>query len=173
MAQNHNELRGALFESSGYLADVLARCAFMEERFYREKQSKVYNQEKEHAIVRVYVAVLRYAAEVRSIQQSNMGKGILASLTGVTDQPLTRLKTAIKEEETDLKLWLLLDQHLCCRQEAENMLAQIDMMLSAIHDLAEEVDLSKLPIADGAFYNSFAEQHEDECLPGTRTELLE
>ena len=145
----------------------------MEERFYREKQSKVYNQEKEHAIVRVYVAVLRYAAEVRSIQQSNMGKGILASLTGVTDQPLTRLKTAIKEEETDLKLWLLLDQHLCCRQEAENMLAQIDMMLSAIHDLAEGVDLSKLPIADGAFYNSFAEQHEDECLPGTRTELLE
>ncbi|KAK9847015.1 wd40 domain protein, partial [Penicillium brevicompactum] len=173
MAQNHNELRGALFESSGYLADVLARCAFMEERFYREKQSKVYNQEKEHAIVRVYVAVLRYAAEVRSIQQSTIGKGILASLTGITDKPLTALKSAIKEEEMDLKLWLLLDQHLHCKQEAEDILAQSDMMLSAIHDLAEEVDLSRLPVADGASHNSFAEQHEDECLPGTRTELLQ
>lgn len=173
MAQNHNDLRGALFESSEYLADVLARCAFMEERFYREKQSRIYNPEKEQAIIRVYVAVLRYAAEARSIQLSNVGKGLLASLTGITDQPLTALKSAIREEEMDLKLWLILDQHLHTNQEAENILAQIDKMLAATNHLAEEVDLSKLPIADGAFYDSFTDQHEDECLPGTRTELLQ
>lgn len=173
MAQNHNDLRGALFESSEYLADILARCAFMEERFYREKQSKICNQEKEQAIIRVYVAVLRYAAEVHSIQRSNIGKGIMASLTGITDQPLTTLKSAIKEEETDLKLWLLLDQHLHRKQEAENILAQVDRMLTAVQDLAQDVNISKLPIADGASYDSFTDQHEDECLLGTRTELLQ
>ncbi|RJE22558.1 wd40 domain protein [Aspergillus sclerotialis] len=173
MVQNHNDLRGALFESSEYLADVLARCAFMEERFYREKQSKIYNPEKEQAIIRVYVAVLRYAAEARSIQLSNIGKGMLASLTGITDQPLTALKSAIREEEMDLKLWLLLDQHLQPKQEAENILAQTDKVLEATNNFAKEADFSKLPIADGAFYNSFTDQHEDECLPGTRTELLE
>ncbi|KAJ5765710.1 hypothetical protein N7520_005269 [Penicillium odoratum] len=33
--------------------------------------------------------------------------------------------------------------------------------------------LDKLPIAHGAKFNSYADQHEDECLPGTRDELLE
>ncbi|PLB35837.1 NACHT and WD40 domain protein [Aspergillus candidus] len=32
--------------------------------------------------------------------------------------------------------------------------------------------LDKLPIAAGAEFDSYMDQHEDECLPGTRTELL-
>jgi NACHT domain len=32
--------------------------------------------------------------------------------------------------------------------------------------------LDKLPIADGAEFDSYADQHEDFCLPGTRIELL-
>ncbi|KAI7976980.1 hypothetical protein EIK77_002376 [Talaromyces pinophilus] len=32
--------------------------------------------------------------------------------------------------------------------------------------------LDKLPIAEGAEFGSYADQHEDFCLPGTRTELL-
>ncbi|EED12684.1 WD-repeat protein, putative [Talaromyces stipitatus ATCC 10500] len=32
--------------------------------------------------------------------------------------------------------------------------------------------LDKLPIAEGAEFDSYADQHEDFCLPGTRTELL-
>ena len=51
MAQNHNDLRGALIESLEYLVDILARCAFMEERHYHEKQSKICNQENEQAII--------------------------------------------------------------------------------------------------------------------------
>lgn len=34
------------------------------------------------------------------------------------------------------------------------------------------MDLDKLPIARGAEFNSYMDQHEDECLPGTRTKLL-
>ncbi|KAJ5159658.1 uncharacterized protein N7482_006662 [Penicillium canariense] len=33
--------------------------------------------------------------------------------------------------------------------------------------------LDKLPVASGAAFNSYVDQHEDECLPGTRIELLE
>jgi hypothetical protein len=33
-------------------------------------------------------------------------------------------------------------------------------------------DLAKLPIASGASYDSYLNQHEEECLPETRTELL-
>ncbi|KAJ5556988.1 hypothetical protein N7494_000903 [Penicillium frequentans] len=36
----------------------------------------------------------------------------------------------------------------------------------------QPMDLDKLPIARGAEFDSYMDQHEDECLPGTRTELL-
>lgn len=41
-----------------------------------------------------------------------------------------------------------------------------------IQYVAQEIDLPKLPTAKGATFNSYMDQHEDECLPGTRTDLL-
>lgn len=36
----------------------------------------------------------------------------------------------------------------------------------------EKTGLAKLPIANGAAFDSYLDQHEEECLPQTRTELL-
>ncbi|GFN21443.1 WD40 repeat-like protein [Aspergillus tubingensis] len=166
MAKSHADLRGALFESSGYLADLLARCAFIEEQFYGDRHSNIVNVEKERSIVRVYVAILRYSAEVRRAQQSNKVKGIVESITIITSQPLTELKTAIKEEESHLYQWLILDQHLHRKEEAEDILNHLD----TLHDA---VEMLNLPFAKGAFFGSFEDQHEDECLAGTRTGLLQ
>ncbi|KAL5040787.1 hypothetical protein BDW71DRAFT_212785 [Aspergillus fruticulosus] len=41
-----------------------------------------------------------------------------------------------------------------------------------IHALAESIDLKELPVAAGAEFGTYMDQHEEECLPGTRTELL-
>ncbi|OJJ99003.1 hypothetical protein ASPACDRAFT_30892 [Aspergillus aculeatus ATCC 16872] len=38
--------------------------------------------------------------------------------------------------------------------------------------LLEQFNLVKLRVAEGAIYNSYLNEHEDFCLPGTRTELL-
>lgn len=38
--------------------------------------------------------------------------------------------------------------------------------------IAQRIDLPRLPTANGAAFNSYMNQHEDECLPGTRTDLL-
>ncbi|KAJ4865555.1 NACHT domain-containing protein [Trichoderma breve] len=38
--------------------------------------------------------------------------------------------------------------------------------------IAHKLDLAKLSIAEGAEYGSYADQHEDECLQGTRTKIL-
>lgn len=35
-----------------------------------------------------------------------------------------------------------------------------------------KIDLANLPIAEGASFGSYTDQHEEECLPGTRIELL-
>ncbi|PTB60044.1 hypothetical protein M431DRAFT_476586 [Trichoderma harzianum CBS 226.95] len=38
--------------------------------------------------------------------------------------------------------------------------------------IAHKLDLAKLSIAEGAEYGSYADQHENECLQGTRTKIL-
>ncbi|GLA13523.1 hypothetical protein AnigIFM62618_010512 [Aspergillus niger] len=173
MAKNHADLRGALCDSSEYLADLLARCAFIEEQYYGDRDPNIVNVERERSIVRVYVAVLRYSAEVRRVQLSNKGKDIVQSITAITSQPLTQLKASIKEEESHLHQWLVLDQHLRRQKEAEAILNHLDALTVNIQKVRDAVDMLNLPFAKGAFFDSFEDQHEDECLPVTRTELLQ
>ncbi|KAL4995521.1 hypothetical protein BDV10DRAFT_202893 [Aspergillus recurvatus] len=173
MAKNHADLRDALFDSSAYLADVLTRCAFIEEQLYRESDAAMPNAEKGRSIVRVYAAILRYAAEVRRIQRLNTAGDVMESIAAITSQPLIQLKSSINEEELHLQLWLLLDQHLHRKAEAEAMLVHIDASTVAIEEVGKAVAMLNLPFADGACFDSFMDQHEDECLPGTRTELLQ
>ncbi|KAH8425539.1 ATP-binding protein [Aspergillus melleus] len=173
MAKNHTDLQGALFDSSGYLADLLTRCAFIEEQFYGDRDPVIANVEKEQSIVRVYVAILRYSVEVRRVQQSNKGKDIVKSITAITSQSLTQLKASIKEEESHLYQWLVLDQHLHRKREAEAILNHLDQLTVDIQKVRDAVNMLNLPFAKGAFFDSFEDQHEDKCLPGTRIELLQ
>ncbi|KAF3935035.1 hypothetical protein ABW20_dc0105325 [Dactylellina cionopaga] len=41
-----------------------------------------------------------------------------------------------------------------------------------LHNVNQKLDMAGLPFAKGAAYGSFKDQHESECLLGTRTELL-
>jgi hypothetical protein len=176
MAKNHADLRDALLDSSGYLADLLARCAFIEDQFYREVEATitiVENIEKEKSMIRVYVAILQYSAEVRRAQQFGVGRHIVENITAVASQQLAQLKTSIQGEETHLHHWLLLDQHLYRKAEADAILTQIDTLMMKIEKVHKAVDMLNLPSADGAFFDSFKDQHEDECLPGTREALLQ
>lgn len=172
MAKNHTDRKDTLFDASGYLADLLTRCAFIEEHFYLERDPAMVNFEKERSIVRMYMAILCYSAEVRRLQQSNKGRDIMESITTITSQPLTRLKASIKEEESHVHQWLDLDQHLRRGKEAEAILDHLDQLTVDIQKLRDAVDILNLPFAKGAFFGSFEDQHEDECLIGTRTELL-
>ncbi|OJJ65575.1 hypothetical protein ASPBRDRAFT_100228, partial [Aspergillus brasiliensis CBS 101740] len=172
MAKNHADRKDALFDSSGYLADLLIRCAFIEEHFYGDRDPNIVNVEKERSIVRMYVAILRYTAEVRRVQQSNKGKDIVESTTAITSQPLAQLKASVKEEESHLHQWLDLDQHLRREEDAEKILTHLDELTMDIQKLRNADVISNLPFANGALLNSRENQHEDECLPGTRIELL-
>ncbi|GLA56262.1 hypothetical protein AnigIFM63604_006486 [Aspergillus niger] len=173
VAKNHTDRKDALFDASGYLADSLSRCAFIEEHFYGERDPVMVNVEKERSIVRMYMAILCYSAEIRRVQQSNKGKDIMESITAITGQPLTQLKASIKEEESHLYQWLVLDQHLHRKKEAEAILNHLDQLTVDIQKVRDAVEMLNLPFAKGAFFGSFEDQHEDECLAGTRTELLQ
>ncbi|KAL4966042.1 ATP-binding protein, partial [Aspergillus stella-maris] len=173
MAGNHADLRDALLDSSEYLADVLSRCAFLEERFYQNKDASTIDEEKEQSIIRVYIAILQYAARVRKAQQYNRGERFVDSITAVAIAELTDLKSSISKEEDHLQLWLLLDQHLHRQAEAEAILTRIDEMMVTVEEVAKAVAMLDLPLVDGAVFDSFVDQHEGECHPGTRGKLIE
>lgn len=48
---------------------------------------------------------------------------------------------------------------------------KIDSMDKKTDDLHQKIDLAKLPIAQGAFFNSHREEHNARCLEDTRVEL--
>ncbi|KAL2849869.1 WD domain protein [Aspergillus pseudoustus] len=41
-----------------------------------------------------------------------------------------------------------------------------------IEHVAQHIDLKELPVAEGAEFGTYMDQHEEECLHGTRTDLL-
>ncbi|KAE8310825.1 hypothetical protein BDV41DRAFT_566272 [Aspergillus transmontanensis] len=167
------DLQASIFQASGLLTDVLSRCAFIESHCLTSNTTDPETKDMlRNAIVRVYFAVLRYSSSVVSVQHSGAGRQFRLSVMALADQPLTALKTAIAEEEKHLERWVQFDQQLLWKQRAEQTLAQIDNVLSGIQDLSREMELCKLTIAEGAAFDSYMNQHEVECLPGTRTDLL-
>jgi hypothetical protein len=158
-------------DAAEYLADILARCAFMEENFHT-RQYTDHDTITTDSILRLYVAVLRYSAEASPDEKSNVARATVASFIEIIEQKLTKLRSAVQDEELHLKQWLVLNEHLHRRDEAERILAQIDQILEAIQSFARDVELAKLPCVGSAFYDSFSSREEDRCLPRTRTDLL-
>ncbi|KAE8330728.1 hypothetical protein BDV39DRAFT_212675 [Aspergillus sergii] len=166
MTQNRLDLRDALFDSSEYLADTLARCAYVEKAIYRNDAEK--KAEVGRALIGVYKVILQYTAEVLTAQQSGIGRWIQDTITGITKQRLGELQSSVKEQEQYLHQWVQMDQHLRHNEQAELLLSQCDRIIESVQALIQNFGL---PIAEGASYDSYDNQHEDKCLPETRTEL--
>ncbi|KAL4778102.1 hypothetical protein BJX76DRAFT_162903 [Aspergillus varians] len=165
MTKNHFDMQDALFDSSEYLANALARYACIEKQVYPNSTKKA---EIRDAIVKVYTAILRYTAEASSAQISSAKRHILNSVVVIAGQPLEKLKKSVEAEELRLHQWIQLDHLLQHREKAESILAKIDEAFACLQSL---VKTFSLPIAKGASYDSYMDQHESLCLPETRVEL--
>ncbi|KAE8132448.1 hypothetical protein BDV38DRAFT_275127 [Aspergillus pseudotamarii] len=171
MTKNHCDQRDALFESSDYLADVLTQCAFIELKFYREGKSSN-PEDLESPLVRLYIAILHYTALVQKARSASKTKKLLDCITAITEHPLTELKTLVEKERDSLHKWIELCEYLQREKDAEKILCEIDELAKSMKQLSEQSGFKNLPVAEGAFFDSFVNQHEDFCLPETRTDLL-
>ncbi|PWY70815.1 WD40 repeat-like protein [Aspergillus sclerotioniger CBS 115572] len=172
IAHNYHNIRKAQFESSAFLTDVLTRCAFVEKEHYHDNRYETQVQ-VETAIIQVYKGILRYTAQVYRMQEATMGERILESIFPITNHPLKQIESAIKSDEERLRQWVRHDEHLQQQEKAEELLGRIDEVISLVKDLHRRFDLYNLPDAEGASFDSYQNQHEEECLPGTRKELLQ
>ncbi|KAF3228849.1 hypothetical protein TWF106_006369 [Orbilia oligospora] len=62
-------------------------------------------------------------------------------------------------------------RRLITAQDLINRALQVDQ-INVVLSVEQKANLEKLPIANGAIFNSFEDEGEPECLPGTRTDLL-
>ncbi|KAF3102097.1 hypothetical protein TWF102_001918 [Orbilia oligospora] len=62
-------------------------------------------------------------------------------------------------------------RRLITAQELINRALQVDQ-INVVLSVEQKANLEKLPVANGAIFNSFEDEGEPECLPGTRTDLL-
>ncbi|KAJ5701221.1 quinon protein alcohol dehydrogenase-like superfamily [Penicillium malachiteum] len=147
MAQNRSDLRSALFESSDYLADVLARRAYVEKNFNGENRKE--KPEMRHAITSVYMVILQRCHGRH--QTTSYGTPKFCSN-----------RAAIFSQ------WVQFDQHLQHEKQANRILAEIDNISKGLQTLVQKFNLL---IAKDAHFDSYINQHEDMCLPDARTEL--
>jgi hypothetical protein len=160
-----------LFGSSEYLADVLTQCAFIEDNFYQQDNSRR-KADLGNTIIKVYKAILHYTAEVRTAQKPSKAKRIKDLVTTITNGPFTELQRFVDEKMKDLHQLIGIYQHLQHKKDAENILDKINTALALLQEMANDSIFSKLPRLDEASFDSY-DQDEDKCLPGTRTELLQ
>ncbi|KAJ5908983.1 hypothetical protein N7495_001665 [Penicillium taxi] len=168
MTQNYQNARNALFESSEYLADVLAQSAFIERKFYLDGHPDTRDHVRS-VMISLYRSVLHYSAQIRNAQESSMGRILLDSITG---PPLTELKTSLEKEREYLGRWVQLGGYLRHERDAENLLVKIDDLGESMKLLLEKSSFEHLHVVERALYDAHGHEHEDPCLQGTRTELL-
>ncbi|KAL3438799.1 hypothetical protein BDV09DRAFT_78884 [Aspergillus tetrazonus] len=170
IAQNHHDLRSALFASSEYLVDVLAQCAHIQNEFYLNSNIKI-KHDLGNALIRLYRAILQFTAQIQATQDPSMGSKLLDCITTITAHPLTKLKASVETERHNVFQWIGLVKYLHHEDEAKEMLHRIEQLAKSMDHLIKMFKFSNLHVEESAFYDSYVNQHEDFCLPETRTEL--
>ncbi|KAL4756596.1 uncharacterized protein BDW70DRAFT_164328 [Aspergillus foveolatus] len=170
ITQNYYNLRSAIFESLEYLADVLAQCAHIEGRIYNSSNDKI-KGDLGNAIIRLYRAILHYTAQIRIAQDPSMGRKLLNYVTAITEHPLSEFKASVEKERDNISRWIGLVQYLHHEEKSKEILDRVNELLEFSKRLGQQFNLVNLTIAKGAFYDSYVNQHEGFCFPGTRAGL--
>ncbi|KAM0360987.1 hypothetical protein ACHAPK_011826, partial [Fusarium culmorum] len=108
-----------------------------------------------------------YLATVRSQSQLKRIEKQLAERNGQCKASFEALKWPFKSKDV---LSVIQDIHQCT--EAIYSALEVDQT-SILLDIDHKVALDMLPVAEGASFDSHAEEHNPTCLPNTRQELLD
>ncbi|KAK6538211.1 hypothetical protein TWF694_011092 [Orbilia ellipsospora] len=129
---------------------------------YRAKLSASAGFKNALSIGKAELETLQQKLQENFFQQSEQGKKRNSFFNRMKDFRWPFTLTEIQQVITKLEN---------VRQGVEQCI-QIDQ-LRVILNAEQEANLAKLPIADGAAFDSFEDQGEPECLPDTRTGILD
>ncbi|KAH6846999.1 hypothetical protein B0I37DRAFT_135592 [Chaetomium sp. MPI-CAGE-AT-0009] len=134
LVQNDKELMDLTFEACGHLADLMARYSRMEAHYWERKVKN--GRPLEDAMVRVYTAILVYAAEVQWSIESSISTRIRKSFLSLTGQPLEDLRRTVEEENAKLEEW----QQQIDRERGDDALKKLKTIKKDTDYLLRRVD---------------------------------
>ncbi|KAJ5719713.1 hypothetical protein N7493_007291 [Penicillium malachiteum] len=134
------------------------------------------DQYVETALIQVHVAVLTFAAQVQSLYDRSR---VVLVWKSMSRDSLSDLRKSIDEAESHLGQWLEIvdrreqrDRVTQLFEKADAMLTNIDQLMASLNELNAKMVLAELKIAEEACYDADTGEEYQECLPGTRIELL-
>ncbi|KAI9370275.1 hypothetical protein BJX61DRAFT_544805 [Aspergillus egyptiacus] len=137
MAGNNIDRRDAMFESSEFLAEKLAYYALVDAH-YRNHQVEG-GQNLDRALLRVYTAILDYAAEVKKVQQESIFGRVARSIKSLADQHLTQLKATIEQQQLGAERWANFTNTLRDREQAQDILNGLDEGIALMKNVHSRV----------------------------------
>ncbi|GKZ39891.1 hypothetical protein AbraIFM66950_001488, partial [Aspergillus brasiliensis] len=172
ITQNYSEQQDVWLRSSGFLSDTVSRASLVEARLYQHASIETKGPLKD-ALAQTYLEILRYSAEVMRIYRSGTSKRILKTISEMGNISLKSIQTSIEDKWAKLKEWADIERDLNYNSKADTILARVDEVLAELQEIRIDLDLSKLPVAANASFDSYASKPEPECLDGTRVDLLQ
>ncbi|KAH8425514.1 ATP-binding protein [Aspergillus melleus] len=137
MVKNYQDQQEAIYESSAFLANILARYSILESLYLKGQL------QTQDAIVRVYKAILEYASEVNKRQEASRMKNIVNGIFPVSDTQLTTLKSTVKEQDQTVRDWSVVEDKLAQTELAEKALTRIENTFQNTETIKYEVDGTK------------------------------
>ncbi|KAI1172381.1 hypothetical protein F4777DRAFT_581973 [Nemania sp. FL0916] len=139
LVQNDKENWDLTFDSCRYLSGLLARYTRIEQLYWKRNVDG--NADLEATLINIYVAILRYSAEVKESAQSSLIHRTRRSMIALTGQPLQKLKDRIEEEDDQVEKW----QRVLDREEHdENM----ESMRTQVDKIVEDLEQTKTGMAN-------------------------
>ncbi|RAH65500.1 uncharacterized protein BO66DRAFT_431989 [Aspergillus aculeatinus CBS 121060] len=133
LIKNDIDRRDAIMDASEFLAKALAYHSIIEHNY--RKGTIASSARLDDALVEVYVALLRYIAEVQTARHESAVARVGKSITALIDQPLDRLKSVVEQKSAVVDQWKMIVRDEDQSRRAEDTLVRIDEMARRVHSI--------------------------------------
>ncbi|KAL4795224.1 hypothetical protein BDV19DRAFT_389361 [Aspergillus venezuelensis] len=140
MTKNNMEQKEAVFESSEFLADILARYTILDHHY--RIQGLPSSDGLDSAIVQVYKALLEYSAEVERQRSAGKLNRLGNSIFSASDTDLARLQSVVEEQDRKVSNWSQITHVLHQNTKAAEILAGIE-------SLGRDTEVIKVKVLEG------------------------
>ncbi|PYI15098.1 hypothetical protein BO99DRAFT_263688 [Aspergillus violaceofuscus CBS 115571] len=120
-------------DASDFLAQALAYHSVIEHNY--RKGTIPSSANLDDALVEVYVALLRYIAEVQSARHESAVARVGKSITALIDEPLDRLRAVVEQKSAVVDQWKMIVRDEDQSRHAEDILGRIDEMARQVHSI--------------------------------------
>ncbi|RAH77145.1 hypothetical protein BO86DRAFT_347911 [Aspergillus japonicus CBS 114.51] len=133
LIKNDIDRRDAIMDASEFLAQSLAYHSVIEHNY--RKGTIPSSANLDDALVEVYVALLRYIAEVQSARHESAVARVGKSITALIDEPLDRLRAVVEQKSAVVDQWKMIVRDEDQSRHAEDILGRIDEMARQVHSI--------------------------------------